>query len=342
MDAKTPLHILRELISVEGGTSLIEDPRRCKALLLDYCAMHRREVNLLVKAHEEHVPARLLARAEDVTLTVVMAQLAAQLADDWGLAEESARWAVAAWAWALDLIDVPPDESPAAPSERESGAQADAPPASETVSQPHAYVSGQAAPPASHPPVTPPRHSRRGGHRRFAIIPLAVSLGIMLLCCLCMLLCANLTVGRLPPPPAPHRPTALPSPTSSPTPAPSPSPTSVPTPSPAPLSWPETPVLRSPEGQITCEGLHLHINLRWEEPDSLHPVARYRIQVEPGGPMPREAAENTWVLEAPCASDNYRWRVQAEDRRGNAGEWSSWHYFSVDCIGEVCDVGPRD
>ena len=37
------------------GLTVIDDPRRCKGLLLDLCGEHRREVNVLIMAQEERV-----------------------------------------------------------------------------------------------------------------------------------------------------------------------------------------------------------------------------------------------------------------------------------------------
>lgn len=326
MDAQKPLPILRELISGERGAALIEDPRRCKALLLDYCGAHRREVNLLVKAHEEHVPARLLAPTADVPLTVVMAQLTRQLADDWGLADEAARWAVEAWAWALGLSDTKPDDAPALTSEPEQAApdkvveaEADVatPPAAGTMQQQRAYAAGQGAAPATRHPAE--RESgaatARRGTRLPAGSPLVLGIGLLLLLCLCGVLGVNLFRGR---------------PTSTPTPV-------IVTHTPAPAR----PVLHSPEGKNNCVGTRLQLDLRWDAPASPHPVARYVIRVEPGVVPPNETAERRWVLDVPCASETYRWRVQAIDETGSIGPWSDWNHFAVDCISEVCTVTPQ-
>lgn len=49
-----PRQKLRELI-VEYGRSLCDDPRRCEALLKDYCGQHKREIFVLVNALKNRV-----------------------------------------------------------------------------------------------------------------------------------------------------------------------------------------------------------------------------------------------------------------------------------------------
>jgi hypothetical protein len=49
-----PRQKLRELI-VEYGRSLCDDPRRCEALLKDYCGQHKREIFLYGKANDFHM-----------------------------------------------------------------------------------------------------------------------------------------------------------------------------------------------------------------------------------------------------------------------------------------------
>ena len=95
-----PRRQLAELVA-RHGRGLAADPRRCKALLLDYCWRHRREVSALVLALEEHVAADLLAARPGTPRAVLLAQLAARLCDNLALSEQAARWAVGSWALAL-------------------------------------------------------------------------------------------------------------------------------------------------------------------------------------------------------------------------------------------------
>jgi len=99
-----PRKVLCELLA-KHGSSLCADPRRCEALLRDYCGRHKREIFVLISALKERVVAEL----EHATppLTLLMASLAKRLHANLGLAEEFAWWAVESWALALGVIDHP-------------------------------------------------------------------------------------------------------------------------------------------------------------------------------------------------------------------------------------------
>jgi hypothetical protein len=104
---------LREIVDTYGQ-SVVNDPRRCKALLLDYCGQHRREIFVLNAAQEERVANDLQDIRGGIPLPVSIAQLTRRLVDNRALAEDAARWAVDAWAYALHLTDdepSPPVES---------------------------------------------------------------------------------------------------------------------------------------------------------------------------------------------------------------------------------------
>mgnify|MGYP000066162592 CR=1 FL=1 len=98
---------LREIVDTYGQ-NVVNDPRRCKALLLDYCGQYRREIFVLNAAQEERVAKDLQDAKGSIPLPVLVAQLARRLVDNRALAETAARWAVEAWAYALHLSD---DES---------------------------------------------------------------------------------------------------------------------------------------------------------------------------------------------------------------------------------------
>ena len=55
-----PRQKLRELI-IEYGRLLCDDPRRCEALLKDYCGQHKREIFVLISALKNHVADRRFA-----------------------------------------------------------------------------------------------------------------------------------------------------------------------------------------------------------------------------------------------------------------------------------------
>jgi hypothetical protein len=95
---------LREIVDTYGK-SAVDDPRRCRALLLDYCGQHRREIFVLNIAQEERVANDLQETKGNIPLPVLTAQLTQRLVDNRALAEDAARWAVEAWAYALRLTD---------------------------------------------------------------------------------------------------------------------------------------------------------------------------------------------------------------------------------------------
>lgn len=98
---------LREIVD-KYGQNVVNDPRRCKALLLDLCGQHRREIFVLNAAQEEHVANDLQDIKGGIPLPVLVAQLTRRLVDNRALAEDAARWAVEAWAYALRLTDEEP------------------------------------------------------------------------------------------------------------------------------------------------------------------------------------------------------------------------------------------
>jgi len=94
------------------GQSVVDDPRRCRALLLDYCGQHRREIFVLNIAQEERVAGDLQEGTGNIPLPVLTAQLTQRLVDNRALAEDAARWAVEAWAYALRLGNGEPTTPP--------------------------------------------------------------------------------------------------------------------------------------------------------------------------------------------------------------------------------------
>jgi hypothetical protein len=98
-----PRRRLRELIG-QHGPELVADSRRTKALLMDLCADHKLEVNLLSAAQEERVAADLLKMPKGTPKPLFLDQLARRLQQQRGLTAESARWAVDSWALALGIV----------------------------------------------------------------------------------------------------------------------------------------------------------------------------------------------------------------------------------------------
>ncbi len=97
-----PRQKLRDLI-IEYGRSLCDDPRRCEALLKDYCGQYKREIFVLVSALKNRVAEDLINASAGVPLALVVGRLIQRLEDELGLAENAARWAVESWALALGM-----------------------------------------------------------------------------------------------------------------------------------------------------------------------------------------------------------------------------------------------
>ncbi len=83
------------------GAGVLSDPRRCRALLMDFCGEYRGEINLLEMALREGIPGELMVAAPTVPRGLVVARLVQRLKDGYFLPEEAARWAVEACEEAL-------------------------------------------------------------------------------------------------------------------------------------------------------------------------------------------------------------------------------------------------
>jgi hypothetical protein len=127
------------------GDELLQDPRRVRALLYDTCPGYRRELTVLVAAAEEDVPVQIRRSSDPVSLRGGLERFAADLEDNRGLNRDAARWAVAAWAWALGAGPLPAEEDP-----------------------PLAGTQVSDGPPPPPPPPPPPRGSLEEARSRLA------------------------------------------------------------------------------------------------------------------------------------------------------------------------------
>jgi hypothetical protein len=101
-----PRQKLRKLI-IEYGRSLCDDPRRCEALLKDYCGQYKREIFVLVGALRNRVADDLLKASSGVPQSILLARLNKQLEEELAMTPEAAHWAVESWALALGVIAQP-------------------------------------------------------------------------------------------------------------------------------------------------------------------------------------------------------------------------------------------
>ncbi|HJQ67745.1 MAG TPA: right-handed parallel beta-helix repeat-containing protein [Blastocatellia bacterium] len=91
-------------IITEHGRSVVDDPRKCEALLRDYCGQYKREINVLVGAIKEGVAHELTANSAALPPKVLVPRLARRLQDNLGYSEAASNWAVESWALALGVI----------------------------------------------------------------------------------------------------------------------------------------------------------------------------------------------------------------------------------------------
>lgn len=88
---------LRRIVD-DYGDEVLRDPRRCRALLMDLCGNHRREINLIEIALRENVVKDLNASSGDLPQGLLFARLTRRLQESHYLPAEAADWAVRACA----------------------------------------------------------------------------------------------------------------------------------------------------------------------------------------------------------------------------------------------------
>jgi len=93
------LETLKKLVT--RNAALYRDLLRLEGFLRDYAAEHKREVNVLVTAAREGVPAELLKVSGSEVPSMVVDRLVRRLYDHAGMDQALARWAVAGWAAAF-------------------------------------------------------------------------------------------------------------------------------------------------------------------------------------------------------------------------------------------------
>jgi len=93
----------------ERGLSLCEDPKRVEGLLWDLCGEQRREVRVLVVVLRDGIVQHLRGNGDDVPSSLLLGRLTARAHEEYGIAEDIARWAVESWALALGVTNCEPD-----------------------------------------------------------------------------------------------------------------------------------------------------------------------------------------------------------------------------------------
>ena len=106
-----PRQTLQDLIR-RFGTSLAEEPQRCKGMLMDLCGSSRREIAGLVVAIEEKITTELM-KPHPIVVSL-RANMILRLENNRGLAPDIAMWTVDTWGLVLgtwtqaDLDSFPP------------------------------------------------------------------------------------------------------------------------------------------------------------------------------------------------------------------------------------------
>ena len=87
------------------GRSIIDDHKRCEALLSDvYGDQHRLELFVLLAALKERIPSELVSGSGGVSQEMLLGKLAKRLEVNKGFKEELARWGVESWGIALGVL----------------------------------------------------------------------------------------------------------------------------------------------------------------------------------------------------------------------------------------------
>jgi hypothetical protein len=107
-----PLEALCHL-SETYGRVICREPQRVEAMLRDLCPEHKREVFLLVSALREQIVPDLMSvqigAVGGVPEEVIVSRSRRKLAENLGLNEESASWAVDSWLQASRILAATPD-----------------------------------------------------------------------------------------------------------------------------------------------------------------------------------------------------------------------------------------
>jgi hypothetical protein len=128
---------VKDLLARHGRNELLDDPRRCEALLKD-TNLSASETASMMGALKQGIPQRLSTQLETVVPGAMIAKYAHQLSDMTALKYEAAYGAIAMWSAALGLVVPDPD-----------------PPARPDVGAPSPPVAGGAVPPISGGTIPP-------------------------------------------------------------------------------------------------------------------------------------------------------------------------------------------
>lgn len=106
----TPRQILKDLVQ-RYGRDICQDARRCEALLRDMGGEYKREIFVLISALEAGTVDDLFKAEGKLPFSVTLPRLAQELHEATALSQEAARWAILAWAEALNIVTAPAAEA---------------------------------------------------------------------------------------------------------------------------------------------------------------------------------------------------------------------------------------
>jgi S-DNA-T family DNA segregation ATPase FtsK/SpoIIIE len=98
-----PRKVLHDILQ-QYGEDIINDGRRCEALLMDLCPTYRKEIRVLLAALNEKIPYALLNESSKFSTKGLFTKLEKKLVDNQAITVEASKWAVSSWAVALEII----------------------------------------------------------------------------------------------------------------------------------------------------------------------------------------------------------------------------------------------
>ena len=98
------LQKLKEIMT-RYDASILDDPRRCEALLRDFLSSNKKEMNLLIISLKAGIVNDLKTSAINESPWMFLPRLAKKLETDFGIGHSGAIYAVETWASALGIID---------------------------------------------------------------------------------------------------------------------------------------------------------------------------------------------------------------------------------------------
>src|ERR1700752_2797204 len=88
---------LKKIIQTQSE-AILDEPDKLESLLNDYCGQNASEITLLMRAHAEGVPQKIIALSPAVPIEVTLARLTDSLSRKSFINKDAARWVVDTWA----------------------------------------------------------------------------------------------------------------------------------------------------------------------------------------------------------------------------------------------------